>query len=154
MVSKKSRSLCREPFCLDKIDRVWLKFQAKFRSVDGKKERTMWARKFFVTVQLVAILIMALAAVGLAEETATDAIGDPLPTGALVRLGTSRFHAPSSVYELAISPDEKTVVTIGNYLIAWDAASGQERWRVGGRGDLQTSYGVHGAAFTADGRLY
>jgi len=114
----------------------------------------MKVRKFFVTGLLVVMLIMALAAEASAADTGTDSIGDPLPAGAVLRLGTSRFHAPSSVYDLAISPDEKTVVTIGNCLIAWDAASGQECWRVGGRGDLQTSYGVHGAAFTADGRLY
>jgi len=112
----------------------------------------MRARKFFVMDQLVVMLIMALAPIASAEET--DSIGDPLPAGALIRLGTSRFHAPSSVYDLAISPDEKTIATIGAQVIAWDAATGKEKWRDPGRFDLQTSYGVHAAAFAADGRLY
>lgn len=59
----------------------------------------------------------------------TDSLGDPLPEGALLRFGTTRFHPPSGVGELALTPDEKTIVTIGSQIIVWDAATGKERWR-------------------------
>jgi WD40 repeat protein len=87
---------------------------------------------------------------------AIDAAGDPLPGGARLRLGTARFAPPSSVTELALSPDGKTVVTAGGVLIAWDAATGRERWRARepGVARLGAYYGVRAAAFGPDGRLY
>ena len=48
-----------------------------------------------------------------AKAAAVDSLGDPLPEGARLRLGTLRFRPPSSVAELALSPDEKTIVTAG-----------------------------------------
>lgn len=59
-----------------------------------------------------------------------DRLGDPLPDGALLRLGTERFKHPNNAEELALSPNGKVVVTIGSgALIAWDARSGKELWR-------------------------
>ena len=63
------------------------------------------------------------------HPAANDSLGDPLPAGARLRLGTLRFRPPSSVVELALSPDEKTIVTAGRELIAWDATTGKELWR-------------------------
>lgn len=60
---------------------------------------------------------------------ARDALGDPLPSGAMLRLGSLRFRHPGTVYELALSPDERTIVSMGDKIIAWDAATGQELWR-------------------------
>jgi RNA polymerase sigma factor (sigma-70 family) len=64
------------------------------------------------------------------ERTALkDGIGDPLPEAALLRLGTKRFRHPNSAFGLALSPDEKTIVTLGwEGLYAWDTATGKERW--------------------------
>ncbi len=68
-----------------------------------------------------------------AKPPGTDSLGDPLPAGARLRLGSSRFRPPSIVAELALSPDETTIVSLGNELVVWDAASGKERWRAHGR---------------------
>jgi WD40 repeat protein len=88
-----------------------------------------------------------------------DSLGDPLPAGALLRLGTLRFHSPAIVDDISLSPDEKTIVTAGEHLIAWDSATGQERWRAAAReyGSRWpgAGYGVRGLAFSTDGsRLY
>lgn len=83
-----------------------------------------------------------------------DQLGDPLPEGALFRFGTQRFRPPSGVDELALSPDEKTVITQGNELIAWDAATGKELWQSNGvEGGFQwiaASYGIRSLAFAAN----
>lgn len=60
-----------------------------------------------------------------------DRIGDPLPPGALLRLGTLRFQHPDVVQDMALSPDGKTLVTIGGPLIAWDTATAKARWEAG-----------------------
>src|SRR5262245_36701823 len=63
-------------------------------------------------------------------KAATDRIGDALPQRALLRLGTQRFRHPSAVIDLALSPDEQTVVTIGSEeLIVWVASTGKMQWR-------------------------
>jgi WD40 repeat protein len=88
-----------------------------------------------------------------------DAIGDPLPPNARLRLGSRRFRHPSGVAEIALSPDEQTVVAIGHHgglLIAWDTATGQERWRQK-QNDLNlwaASYGTRAIAFAPDGQLF
>ncbi len=87
---------------------------------------------------------------------ATDASGNALPEAAILGLGSVRFRHPGTVYQLALSPDEKTVVTMGDKLIAWDAATGKQRWRA----DMDAhdvmfngvSYGMRLLAFEPDGR--
>jgi WD40 repeat protein len=84
-----------------------------------------------------------------------DSLGDPLPDGALLRLGTSRFHPPGGASDLALSPDESVIVSLGKQLIAWDTANGKELWRASAEEFGVTyhgaSYGVRGLAFAADG---
>ncbi len=59
-----------------------------------------------------------------------DFVGDPLPLQAKMRLGTLRFLHPSGAIEMAVAPDEKTVITLDSSLIiAWDLTSGKELWR-------------------------
>ena len=89
------------------------------------------------------------------KQSRTDSLGDPLPEAALLRLGTQRFHHPSSVVDLGLSPDEKTVVTIGSrQLIAWERSTGKELWRTRpGRLGVElpsASYGIRGVAFSSD----
>src|SRR5262249_50000816 len=64
-----------------------------------------------------------------APKPKEDALGDPLPDGALLRLGSLRFKHPNSAHDLALSPDGKIVITAGNrQYIAWDAATGKQLW--------------------------
>ena len=59
---------------------------------------------------------------------------------------------------MALSPDEKTVVTVGEHLIAWDSATGKERWRASvreyGFNPPGSAYGVRGLAFSSDGSRF
>jgi WD40 repeat protein len=52
-----------------------------------------------------------------------DRYGDPLPEGALLRLGTVRLRSRSLYGELAFSPDGKTLATLDGTL--WEVATGK-----------------------------
>src|SRR5260221_1705308 len=67
---------------------------------------------------------------GAAKEPKRDLLGDPLPTGAIARLGTVRFRQGGSVRALAYSPDGKTIAAgdDAGFLCLWDAKTGTERW--------------------------
>ena len=67
-----------------------------------------------------------------AQPVATDALGDPLPTAARLRLGTLRFRHPSSVVDLALSKDEKTVVSVGDETFGSDSTRHSGGQRLGG----------------------
>jgi RNA polymerase sigma factor (sigma-70 family) len=55
-----------------------------------------------------------------------DALGDPLPEGAVARLGTRRFHA-GLIASLIFAPDGKRLISRNNGAVnIWDAASGKE----------------------------
>ena len=54
--------------------------------------------------------------------------GEPLPAGALARLGSLRLRAPEEIGSVTLSPDGKTVATVGREpaaLRVWDAPSGK-----------------------------
>ena len=93
------------------------------------------------------------------ERKATDSLGDPLPIGSRLRLGSQRFSHPTIACELALSPDEKTLVTAGyETMIVWDAETGKERWRANLR-ELgfrvpAASYGVRAIAFKGDNSVF
>jgi RNA polymerase sigma factor (sigma-70 family) len=60
------------------------------------------------------------------KASRTDAFGDPLPEGALFRLGTTRFRHPGPVNALALSPDGKSLATNGSHGgRVWDASTGK-----------------------------
>jgi WD40 repeat protein len=72
---------------------------------------------------------------GKPEPGRTDLFGDPLPPGALVRMGTVRFARGDTTQHGAVfAPDKKTFVTVSNYtphgpgrvVCVWDAVTGQE----------------------------
>ena len=81
---------------------------------------------------------------------------DPLPTGARLRLGTLRFQPPHGAQDMALSPDGKTIVTIGGSVIAWDTATGKQRWEAdanaSGYPTNGSGYGGRGLAFASHGR--
>jgi RNA polymerase sigma factor (sigma-70 family) len=57
----------------------------------------------------------------------TDRFGDPLPPGAVARMGSLRFYHGTNVTDVVLSPDGKLVVAgvRGGYRL-WDAATGKE----------------------------
>src|SRR5262249_18266022 len=70
-----------------------------------------------------------------AKETArTDALGDPLPPGAVLRIGTLRRQHQGPVGGIALSPDGKLVASYSSSdgcLRVWSAATGKELRRLG-----------------------
>jgi RNA polymerase sigma factor (sigma-70 family) len=56
-----------------------------------------------------------------------DGHGDPLPEGAVVRLGTIRFNHGADLNHLLFTPDGKTILSGGRRLVRlWNAATGAE----------------------------
>jgi RNA polymerase sigma factor (sigma-70 family) len=80
----------------------------------------------------------------------TDLAGDPLPDGALARLGTTRFLHAASPTQLAYAPDGATVASFDGALYLWDPATGRGRHRIetgSGRGTGPVPF-----AYAPDGR--
>src|SRR5882672_9886196 len=77
------------------------------------------------TVLLVAVL--PALAFGQAPPR-LDAYGDPLPEGALLRIGTARLRPGATVASMAFTPDGKKLVTATctSGVHVWDVATGKE----------------------------
>lgn len=57
---------------------------------------------------------------------AVDRYGDPLPAGAVARLGTIRFGHGGQLHAIAYSPDGKTIASGGpGRIMLWEAATGK-----------------------------
>ncbi len=76
---------------------------------------------------------------GKEDRPAVDRHGDPLPDGALARLGTLRFRHPNGANALAVSRDGRTLATQGSDTVrVWEAATGKllhafpDRAQIGG----------------------
>jgi WD40 repeat protein len=81
--------------------------------------------------RLLAFVVLPLLAAPLAAEPARDRFGDPLPEGAIARLGSLRLRHGSSVRVGDFSADSKLVAAFsGGFIIFWDATSGREARRV------------------------
>jgi WD40 repeat protein len=79
---------------------------------------------------LVALLLWAGAAAG-QERVRVDALGDPLPQGAVARLGSIRLRPGMWVTHLAFSPDGKQLASWSEAGFSlWDTATGRELRRV------------------------
>jgi RNA polymerase sigma factor (sigma-70 family) len=73
-----------------------------------------------------------------------DLNGDPLPDGAVARLGTIRFNHGSSLLSVVFTPDGQSLLTLGNdnILRQWDCLTGSERELGGGREILAWRYSL------------
>jgi RNA polymerase sigma factor (sigma-70 family) len=61
------------------------------------------------------------------RQARLDRLGDPLPRGAIMRLGTARLRQPLGVTAIAFAADGKQLVSAGNHRIrVWDSATGKE----------------------------
>src|SRR5262249_37144268 len=88
--------------------------------------------------------------------TRTDRHGDPLPAGAVERLGTGRWGPAGEAESVAFSPDGKTVAASSQHggIVLWDAATGRPLpWRPAP--DLGRDPRFLGAVtFSPDGKLF
>jgi WD40 repeat protein len=93
----------------------------------------------------------------LAASPAAVAAGDPLPAGALVRMGTSRFWHNTKVTALAFSADGKVLATGGDtrgedsqvLIQLWEVATGRRlaRW------PTKQGNGLYQLVFSPDGKV-
>jgi RNA polymerase sigma factor (sigma-70 family) len=85
------------------------------------------------------------------KEPRTDRHGDPLPRGAIARLGTLRFRAGGDIEQVAFSPDGRLLVAADNEdaVTVWEAATGKQLRRLAG----VTAGGQPGVAFSPDGKV-
>jgi RNA polymerase sigma factor (sigma-70 family) len=73
-----------------------------------------------------------------------DLLGDPLPPGALARLGTVRFRVPAGGIFVTFLPGDTTLLTAGGALSTWEVSTGKElrRWDCkGGSGSFALAPG-------------
>jgi WD40 repeat protein len=87
---------------------------------------------------------------GVVADQGADLFGDPLPPGAIARLGTVRLRH-SGVWSVRFSPDGKLLASAGGdgLVRVWDVASGKELRRLAGH--EQT--GPYCAVFSPDNKL-
>jgi WD40 repeat protein len=103
---------------------------------------------------LIFALIVAASAMG-AEPSSllrTDRYGDPLPPGALLRLGTERLRLGTPVRSLEFSPDGTQLLTCGQddgRITLWDARTGKRIRQVAQLKPREALFAV----FSPDGKL-
>jgi WD40 repeat protein len=66
------------------------------------------------------------------KKERTDQFGDPLPYGALARMGTVRFRTGSNAGQIAFTPESKILAAASHdgVISLWDAATGKELRRI------------------------
>ena len=85
---------------------------------------------------LTGFLLALTANLANAQGHRLDLHGDPLPPGAIARLGTTRLRPGTAPQYLAFTPDSKQLICFagvygtGNYLNWYDVASGKELRRI------------------------
>jgi RNA polymerase sigma factor (sigma-70 family) len=138
--------------------------QAGLQTVTGKTKRALLALAALLALGVGSVFCRTLSdnpqappatKAGAEAEKAdtpgarTDRHGDPLPPGALARLGTVRWRHGFFVQALAYSPDGKSIAAVGagRAITLWDAASGKEIRQFPNRAQPV------GLAFSPDGKV-
>ena len=89
------------------------------------------------------------------QEPPTDLFGDPLPDGAVVRLGTERMRHGGQVNAIAFSPDGKHVLSGAwdRSIVLWDVKTARRvRTFEGHKGPTPIQGAVWSVAFSPDGK--
>jgi WD40 repeat protein len=79
--------------------------------------------RYELVVLMTGLLVLSM---GLAARGAVDSLGDPLPDGAVQRLGNMRMRYGSWVSGLAYLPDGRGIVLQGGGVDIWDLAEGKQ----------------------------
>jgi RNA polymerase sigma factor (sigma-70 family) len=82
-----------------------------------------------------------------AEPARVDHEGDPLPPGAVARLGTLRLRHASWVSSVVFTPDGESLLSASSDIRLWDRATGKELRRFTGHKHYH-----YGLALSADGK--
>ena len=87
------------------------------------------------------------------EISRVELYGDPLPPGAIARLGTVRFRAPHEALALAFAPDGNTIA-VASYsgLFLFDAVSGKRLKRLAAYDSSWQEQSPYVLSFSADGK--
>lgn len=105
-----------------------------------------------MTATVLTSLVLAQAAVAL-EPAHADLHGDPLPDGAVARVGTVRWRQMGGISSVAFSPDGKTLAAGGEVadrgISLWEVATGKELRRC-----LGHTNGVRSLLFSPDGKKF
>jgi len=98
---------------------------------------------------LLAFLVLPFAGQVAAAEPRLDGLGDPLPPGAVGRLGTVRFRAGPEVKALLFAPDGRTLVSgsTDGSIRFWDPKTGKVLRRFTGH-----QHGITCLALSSDGK--
>lgn len=99
---------------------------------DGAGVGAMGWRRAVLGVAVTVVSAGGLGAAG-PPGVRVDRYDDPLPAGAVGRLGSARLRLHHGVCSLAFSPDRRTLVSFsaaGNVLAVWDVRTGRRVRRI------------------------